>query len=220
METPVQSEVQKSVRVSPILLNTEKGIYEGTYQKAGTSSVELRQSVTTIGMYPSKRATNDMNGSLFSSEEFGFATQEYSNTEQRVAWINVPSGTTLEQVQAKIAAAPEAVIYKVLSNKPILTSDQNYAIASGSSTKTLEDYANSQVVRYPAMEGSNPHPKAGQIVLHNGKVQYRSTFFSPVAKKDQDLRTPEMDEFFASEEILAELRQGGNATVISGQGLN
>ena len=209
------SEVTKTVTKSALAINLEKGVYEGAYQKEGTKSVELRQEVTTTGHYPSKRATNELNGSLFGAADFGFASQELSNTEKRVGWINVPAHVTLEQVQAAMLAKPEAMLYKVLSNHPILSSDQNYAISTGLSSKTLADYSNSQIVRYPASS-----PLAGQIVLNNGKVQYRATFFSDVAHADTlDKRTADPADFFASDEIKAELA-GTSSNFLSGQGLN
>src|SRR5690349_20602069 len=87
-------------------------------------------------------------------------------------------------------------IYRVLSNAPILTEDQKYAVAMGLRTK--DQFANSQAIRYP-----ESHEDAGQLVLDRaGKVQYRRTFFWPTAMADIDQRGGEV---YLSAELEAEL---------------
>lgn len=124
-------------------------IYAAEYQKPGTLTAELKQEVITTSFYPSKKVESSMQNGLFSTAEFGFDEQVFTNTESRYAWVPVPEGATEEQVRAMLekANANGAVIYKVLDNEPILDENQLYSISIGQ--KTLGDFANRQVVRYP-----------------------------------------------------------------------
>lgn len=189
-------------------------VYNSDYQKEGTQTAELRQAIKTKAFYPSMSVESNLQDNIFdAAQDFGATEKEYENTENRVAWIDVPAGTTAEQVTAKLASHEGACLYKIMSNKPILTTQQQYAIDSPELNVDMNTFANSQVVRYP--EG---HPQAGQIVTdNNGKVQYRAVFFSKTAKADLDNRTPETDDFYASPEITAEISQV--ETAVAGQEL-
>lgn len=147
--------------------------------KGDRKQAQIRQVVTTS--YPSGKVGNSMSDSLFSEEEFQFESQDFE--ENRVAWIDVPKTATKEQVEALLAANPKACIYKVLSSEPILTEEQKSAIAAG--LTTLDIIKERQIVRY----GEN-HEKAGETILwKDGKVQYKSNFFSKTTKEDVDTRT-------------------------------
>jgi hypothetical protein len=185
-------------------------VHATTYQKEGTLTAEIKQTVTTKSYYPSKSVSNNMQDNPFSTAEFGFSEKEYSTPEKRVAWLDVPVGSTVESVIAKLSALPTATIMKTLANRPIVTDSQNYAIGAG--LTTLDAIADKQVVRYP--EGSE---KAGQLILDaNGKVQYKANFFKNVATEDSDLRTKDVADFYATAKIKAELA-GANASIPAGQ---
>lgn len=190
---------------------TVSRVYSSDYQKEGTLTAELRQTVTTKSYYPTKSVANNMQDNVFGMEDFGFEEQEYVNQENRVSWIDVPMGTSAEAVLAKLESFPGASLYRVLSNHPILTDNQVYAINQGLTTKDV--FAERQIVRYP--EGSE---NAGKIALDsNGKPQYRAVFFSSSAKEDQDNRTVEPGDKYVSAMIANEL--GANPNVISGQSI-
>lgn len=185
-------------------------IYKAEYQKEGTLTAELKQEVVTKTSYPSKKVSNSMQDSIFGNEAFGFESQDFTATETRVAWIPVPSGATEEEVEANLskAIANGATLYRVMSNKPILTEDQDYSIQVGN--KTLADYAAAQVVRYP-----ESHPQGGQLIKDtNGKVQYRRIFFKSSPMEDVDNRTADPKDQYISKEISMEL---SGASVIPGQ---
>lgn len=193
-ETTVRKEVSKSE------VSVDK-VYKGEYQKEGTMTAQLRQTVKTDTFYPSKQVSNSHQDNPFSLEEFGFSETKYENQEQRVAWLDIPQGLSVEDVLGRIPA--EACLYKILSNRPILTDSQNYAIEQ--ELRTLDNFADSQIVRY----GEN-HEKAGQIVPDaNGKPQYRAVFFSSTAKEDIDLRDADPVNSYASDAIKAEMQGAG-----------
>ena len=170
------------------------------FQKEGTKTAVLKQTIETISKYPSKSVSSDKQDNIFSMSDFGFEEQEFTSTRTNVAFMDVPENSTIESVQAQLAKFPEACIYRILSNEPILTSNQKYSIDAG--LKTLDDYANSQVVRYG--EGS---PKAGDLLLDAmGKVQYRSVFFSAKGKADVDERT-EDNKMYLSKELELEFNE-------------
>ena len=192
----MDSQVRKEVNVGQL---TVSRVFTNMHQKEGTLTAELRQAVETKSFYPSKQIANDMQDNVFAVDDFGFGEQEFSNTENRVSWIDVPAGTTVEQVTAKLADNPNAGLYRVLSNHPILTSGQVYAINNQITTK--EAIAESQVVRMP--EGS---PTPGALAPDpNGKPQYRGIFFSIDGKDDNDKRTSEVEDFFTTELISSEI---------------
>lgn len=177
-------------------------IYKSDFQKEGTQTAELKQTITTKSYYPSTQVSNSLQDNVFGSQDFGFGEKEYSSTETRVSWIDVPVGTTKEQVQVKIDSLKEnAVLYKIMSNHPILSDSEKYAIDNPNLSVTKDTYANRQVVRYPA-----GHENEGQIVLDNyGKPQYRRVAFSVKGATDIDNRTSDPADFYASAEIKAEL---------------
>ena len=188
--------VRKQSSKSPLAISR---VHATQWQKEGTLTAELKQTVTTKSYYPSKSVSNNMQDNPFSTADFGFSEQEYTSEEKRVAWVDVPVGSTVESVATKLGSIPEATIYKVLANRPIITDSQNYAITAG--LTSMEIIADKQAVRYP--EG---HPQAGALILDtNGKVQYKATFFKSTAKADEDLRTASATDFYATSTMNAEL---------------
>lgn len=194
----------------------------GQYQKEGTITAQIRQTVTTVAKYPSTQVTSDKQENLFGASDFNFTSKDFSNTETRVAWIDVPATTSKEAVleKLKVANTTGATIYKMMSNQPILTNNQKNALKNGLGGVTLDVFANAQVVRFP-MEVS--HPQEGQICLDtNGKVQYRRTFFWNTPLEDQDLRSVDSNDSYMSPEITLELSMAPasvHTSVMEGQGL-
>jgi hypothetical protein len=181
-------------------------VHATAYQKEGTLTAEIKQTVTTKSFYPSKSVSNNFQDNPFSTAEFGFSEQEYSSSSKRVVWVDVPTGSTAESVAAKLAALPNATIYRMYANKPILSDNQLYAISAGLTTK--DAIADKQVIRYGESD-----PKAGQLILRNGKPQYKADFFKSTLTADQDLRTEDPADFYATPTIKVEL--AGVTTSIS-----
>jgi hypothetical protein len=197
--------VRKSVTKSPLEVTR---VHATAYQKEGTLTAEIKQTVTTKSFYPSKSVSNNMQDNPFANSDFGFEEKEYSADEKRVAWVDVPAGSTVESVVAKLAALPTATIRKVLANRPIITDSQQYAISAG--LTSMDAIADKQVVRYP--EGN---PQAGQLILKDGKPQYKATYFKNAAIEDQDLRTADPADFYATPTMKVEL--AGITTTISAE---
>jgi hypothetical protein len=148
------------------------------YQKL---QAELRQVITTF--YPSQ-GVNAGHDSLF---DFSGDETPYEST--KVIWMNVPEGTTPADVSAMLKKFPNSRIQRILSHKPMLEEGD---IAN---SVTLEDKSLTQVVRN----------SEGQIVLKNGKPQYRRYFFKKEAVADVDLRSETADSPFIPEWMKAEL---------------
>ena len=198
METT--SKIRKEVSKSEINVSR---VYSSDYQKEGTLTAELKQTIKTTSFYPSKSVSNSLNGNIFGMDDFGFKEEPYENSETRVAWIDVPIGSTPESVVARMKEkAPGATLYRILSNKPIIADTEQNAIDNPELPNvTLDTFAGRQAVRYP-----ENHPQAGQLALDkNGKIQYRRIAFSAVAKEDTDLRTEDASDFYASASLKAEL---------------
>lgn len=210
--TTTNSQGVKTVVTSgPISLDK---IDKSNFQKPGTLTAQIRQDVITVSYYPSKKISNEMQANVFSNEDFGFEPQVFESKETRVAWFPVPEKITVEEVKIKLAAAVAngACIYRVLSHEPILSKDQTYAIEQG--IKTKDDFANSQVVRYPENTETLEKGIANTLTLKGGLPQYRRTFLWLTPMDDQDAR--DTTKVYMSAEIEAEL---AGASVMQGQAL-
>jgi hypothetical protein len=183
------------------------------FQKEGTKTVILEQEIITKTSYPAKKVGSSLDGNLFGADDFGFESKDFENKELRLAFMNVPVNATQEQVQAKldVANAAGAVIYKLMSNQPILDENQLYAITAGLRTK--DQFANSQVARFPKdAKDDKGNDIGGQIILHNDKPFYRRTAFATGPVEDVDNRAG--SDYYVSPEIEAELK---SASVLAGQ---
>jgi hypothetical protein len=193
-QSGASNEVRKVVTVTPISIDK---VYIGDFQKEGTKSAQLRQVITTKSYYPSKQVSSDLKDNPFSMVDFGFEEQEFETQENRVAWVDVPTDATSDDVLAKLPV--DGKLYRIMSNRPILSNHQAYSIEVG--LKTMEEYADSQVVRF-----GEAHAEGGQLIKDtNGKPQYRAIFYSNTPKGDVEMRTERADDFYASASIKAEL---------------
>ena len=169
-------------------------IYKSKNQKEGSLTVELVQKVTTKSFYKAKQYNDNLQDCLVPEEEFDSPEKEYENTETRVAWVQVPSKFSREQIISFVEKiAVSACICRVLSYHPILTEGQKKAIASVDLDFTLDDVAVTQVVRNPQ----------GEIALHDGNIQYKKNLFFKTFQEDKDLRN--VDNVYACEVLMAEV---------------
>jgi hypothetical protein len=210
MNTQVSSTENQGVRkeISKAGLEISR-VHATQWQKEGTLTAEIKQTVTTKSYYPSKSVSHNLQDNPFSTADFGFTENAYSSDEKRVVWVDVPTGSTVESVAAKLASLPTATIYKILANRPIISDSQNYAIGAG--LTSMEIIADKQAVRYP--EG---HVEAGRLILKDGKPQYKATFFKTEACADQDLRTADPADFYATTIMKSEL-SNATASIAVGQ---
>jgi len=166
-------------------------------RNAKKQQAQIRSSVEST--YPEAGVGNSLNDSVFGSEEFGFGDGQ-TFTENRVAWIDVPAKMTVEQVQERINVFPHATIYRVLSLTPILTDEQERAMASGISEYTdadaviqkcnMEYYKTMQMV--PTPETASLPREQRQPLLYKGYVQYRITPFNKDGQADIDHRETQL----------------------------
>ena len=192
---------------------TIRRIYKNEFQKKNTLTCELEQVVTTTTSYPKQIASNSLNDNVFNSSEFGFEEQDFTRTATRVAWILVPTDTTMKDVEEKLEKLENARLYKITSNKPIIAENEKYAIESKDLNVTLDTYANRQVIRYP-----KGNENEGKLILDaNGKIQYRRIGFSKDGKEDIDLRTSEVSDFYAPKELIEEMNE--NVEIVEEQNI-
>lgn len=190
----MDNSIRKSVTKGKVTVDS---ITVGKFQKEGTETAMLRQTVNTISYYPSAVHSSDMQENPFTTAEFGDEEQAFPSVEKRVAFIDVPEGTAIDAVLAKLGE--NATLYRTLSNAPILTDNHRNAINRGLTTK--DELANSQVVRYP--EGNS---NEGELILDpQGRVQYRKVFFWTTTKEDIDLRGHEDHPEYKSEAMKTEI---------------
>ena len=178
-------------------------IYASENQKEGTMRAELKQTRKVVSIYPTRTVTSNLQDSIFGIQEYDFKEKEFVNETTLVAWMDIPQGVSVEALVERLKKFPEATIYKIVDNKPILTDNQEYAISQG--LRTMDDYANAQIVRHGA---DDPEGKwaAGDLVLDNlGRPVYKATFFSSVKKEDVDRRDSNPQNYYVSEEIQNEM---------------
>lgn len=210
---PTGNAIRTVITKGPITIDSV-GINNPEYQKEGFESAQLRQVIKTVSFYPAKKVTSSLSDNLFSNEELGIAEQEFLSEENRVTWMDVAIGTKAETILDRIKTKyPNANLYRILSNKPILSDNQEYAIEKG--LKTMDDFANSQAIRYPngviKNIGGVDTDVSGALVLDKNKVQYRRVFLSTAGKEDIDLRTEDANDMYLSAELIEEL--GGASAV-------
>jgi hypothetical protein len=196
VSTPRANNVRKEVIDQPIVVSK---VYKATYQTKDTMTAELKQTVITKSFYPTKSVGNELKDNLFSVAELGIPEGEpFESKETRVTWNDVPLDATVESVTEQLKSFPEARIYKMLSNQPIISSSQQAAIEQG--LTSLEKIADQQAVRYPLS-----NEKAGQLVISNGKPFFRVTYFSKTNEKDTDTRDANPDNVFMTTTMQQEL---------------
>ena len=188
--------------VSPIVV---REIKDSQFQKENTTTAVLEQIVTTVSEYASSRISNEFQDNIFSKEEFGIENQKFTTKEKRIAFMLVPKNTTVDQMVENLKKFPKANIYKILSNKPIISDGQEYAIKQGQ--LTMEQIENRQMV----INGDT-----GEVIKHNGNVQYRATFFSAKGKEDQDLRSNTIER--ASEVSIVNAIENAEEAVETNEG--
>lgn len=137
---------------------------------------QVRQTVTSL--YPGAKGSNSLSDALFADKAFGVG-EAYD--ENRVAWIPVPIGTTIKQVELLLAKHPNARLVKTMSLNPILSEEQEQAMQNGVSNKTIADYRAKYVV--------DPQ---GEAVLYKGFPQYRNISFRLNAVEDIDTREQDL----------------------------
>ena len=184
-------------------------VHATEWQKEGTLTAEIKQTVTTKSYYPSKSVSNNLQDNPFSTAEFGFEEKEYTSTSKRVVWVDVPAESTIESVYAKLSSVPNATICRMYANRPITSDNQEYAIKEG--LTSLDAIADKQVLRYGESD-----PNAGKLILKDGKPQYKADFFKSIATEDIDNRTEDPADYYASEAIKAELA-GMTTSISTGQ---
>lgn len=199
MENNIQQEnrIRKEVVKSPIEVSR---VYTSDFQKEGTVTAELKQVIKTTSFYPAAVVSNSLQDNIFTQKDFGFEEKPFENTETRVAWIDVPVGSSIETVSAKLAEFSGATLYRILSSRPIIADTEQNAINNPDMDVTLDVFANRQAVRYP-----ENHAEGGKLALINGKVQYRKVAFSVTDKADMDLRSSLLSDTYLSPELNSEV---------------
>lgn len=204
-------------------------LFINEFQKKGTQTAEIRQTVVAVSTYPSTKTETTLQNNLFDNEEFGFQPKDFDSKEERVAWLIMPMDVatdpndpnspripvTEQMITDRIAKdnLTDCCIYKVLSNEPVFDENQEYAIAQG--LKTKDQLANKQAVRYPDTPDNVIKQRVGKLVLDkNGNVQYRRTFYWKTNRDDANHRNAA--KVYLTAEIQAELK---GAAELQGQSL-
>lgn len=190
--------MNKSTEFSPINVLQ---INSTPFNLSTTETAELEQIVTTTTYYPKKKIKSSLQDNPFAEEEFEIEQLPFKKEELRRVFIDVPKGTTILDFEFRLLSHPKAVIYKILSNYPILTEEEESLIKSESNELTRELFAARQVVRH----GEKSKTPKKLILDTNGKVQYRRLFLSLTGKEDEDRRNDIPSDMYMTEEIKAEV---------------
>lgn len=174
--------------------------------KGDLMQAQLRQTVTRS--LPKSKISNSLADSIYSNADLGIASNDYN--EVRVAWMYVSKDATVESVQVDLDKFPKAKLRRFLASQIILSDDQQNVYANGLSGDQLESFntkygiaagtpwgaehvkfflnniADRQVVRYG--EGNADGKPADEVVLFNGKQQFRRIELSATGAEDVDMR--------------------------------
>jgi len=180
-------------------------VYENQYQKKGSLTAEIKQKVKTTTTYPGISVSTDKQVNPFSSDEFENTEETvYENESTRVAWIPVPDTADQETVQKKLDDG-KFYLKQVISNRPILTSQQKKAIEDGVSVNGMQRAAERQIVRAPQTADD-----AGLLIRDRdtGKPIYKANFLVEKTEDgstpDEDLRTQKPEDFYLPESLKKE----------------
>lgn len=170
--------------------------------KKDLMTIMLKQQVTTTTYYPGAAINNSLNSSLFGEKTSNTTPESYPSVENRYALVNTENvDVTVEQAQEALKNMPNAVLYKILSNHPILSAEDKAAIESSDINFTKVDLALKQITRYP-----KGHDLEGEVIVKDGKVMYRRICFSDVAQEDIDKRNNDISDQYMPEEIESLLK--------------
>lgn len=172
--------------------------------KEGFDQAQIRQEVIT--MYPPKKINNSLSDNPFALSEFKLDMSKYKYPSQRVTWLLVPQGTTVEKVAEVIATYPKARICRTMSNKiiDVLTDEQIAGIRQGISKKTLADYKESLLVTDKDGKAVTPTQYAQSFFTNDYSAHKNTTKAN--AFGDIDLRTEvAVDATVTSNEVDAAL---------------
>lgn len=183
-------------------------IFESKYQKGSTLTAELKQTVYSSITYPPKKSVaNKVLDNPFLNQEQG---KTFTRSKTFVAFLDVDEDMSIEEAQKIVDKYPEAVIYKILSNYPILSSSQELSLNS------LED-KNERQQRYDLIAIRQLVQRKGRIILDSfGKPQYLATFYSNTFKEDEDYRTSKVGDYYSNNyvESCLDLQKLGNTNVV------
>ncbi len=175
-------------------------VYINEFQKDFTLTAELKQTVISTVTYPPKKSVshsrqdNPFDLSLFNPSLY--EEKVFSRSKVYVAFIEVPlEFDTVEKVREYFKKYPNAIVYKVLSNYPILTEEQDFSLTATEDAllrqEKLDIIANRQLFA-----------RRGMIVLDpNGKPQFIATYLSLEFREDEDLRTKSFDDYYKNRKV-------------------
>lgn len=178
--------MEKTSTFSPVVVESvERNQFSGKLQ-ARISSIE-----TIISVYGIKNGASSLDSQIFSTKDFGEG-ETHKNESKRVFFLSVPETMdTIEKVQEHLKKFPNLHLFRILSNKPILSDEDLASIKNGK--LTLDTKANNQVVR----------DNGGKIVPFEDKPQYKRICLSTEFKEDEDLRNS--GDAYTSPEIWEEM---------------
>jgi hypothetical protein len=178
----------KQVRVSfgPVSI---ADVYASEHQKPGTLTAEYHQTVVKVSEYKGTQVTNNLHHNIFDVSEFGFQSQIFENTEERVFFGIVPENFTLEMAQERLKLTVEQIgeklrLQKILALVPQPHSGQEWALNTGK--MTIQDLAEKQMIKDKV---------TGRPVLYKDRyLQYRLINLRVDGLEDQDLRDQQLGE--------------------------
>ena len=170
----------------------------------GKDRAQLRQRRITA--YPAATVNSENTDNLFELSAFGLDTAE-EHESVLVGWLDVPVGTSVQEVEKQLKKFPNATIFRIMGNhiEDVLTKGQLYAAYSDEYPDYDIDKAKrSHIVMLPQKDGSiYPITKDGILLTEavkmdaDGKVteildetglQYRATGFRLEYAEDVDKR--------------------------------
>lgn len=176
-------------------------VFKSEYDNINTETAELKQEVIITTYYPKTKIKNSLQDNIFTESDFKTEETSYERIEIRQAWLTVPKGTSVTEMEFKLLDHKKARIYKILSNYPIVTKEEEDMLTQESPLITRDILAERQVVRH-GDSSDTPH----ELILDKyGKLQYRRLCFSLKPLPDKDLRNNTANDMYKTDRLEAEL---------------
>ena len=165
-------------------------IMKSEFDKSKQIAVLKQEFQTT---YPARGNANNLTDDIFGKGEIG---DDRVETQTRHTIYNIPKKMDAEGLLKAMEKFPKATIYRILSTDidDVLTDTQKEMLASGRSSKSLEEYRDDKIVR---------DSDEDVVLSDDGQNQYRGLFFSSVYKKDVDKRVALANQVTEDGELIS-----------------
>ena len=184
----------KKITIEREPLVAEK-IVNGKYNNSNNYLCVVSQNIKEVYHY--SNSSSVLSSSLYSKKELDKPVQGTKRVYNKkyTVFVEIPHGTTLEDVKDRLSSHPKGTIFRILSNHPILNNVQKELLLKGQ--LDYDELGLKQILRYTT-EGKNK----GKLILDRyGKPQYFESYLSLEGRENIDIRTSDPNDYYIPNSI-------------------